>query len=742
MPMSNNQGPGTQAGTNVQAINQDASQAYASPQSYSAGPLGTPSPSNGAFSPGPEGSPNEEQLESPDEEAQEQKSPIRELLEATNIAEHLSDEKLNEIGSDAYRGFMQDAETRKHWDENVDEWTKLAIQTRENKSYPWPKASNIKYPLLSTAAMQFAARAYPSLIPNDGQVVKSQVIGKDPTGSKQMKAQRTSIYMSYQLMHEMTGWEEDMDKLLIMLPVVGTIFKKTYWDNLTKKNCSKLVMPKNLLVNYWTKRLDDAERVSEIIEMSPRLLKERQLGKVFLNVDLGRAPMPSTLTGPIPSQDTTTPYTIIEQHTFLDLDDDGYEEPYIVTFHKESHKVLRITARFDELGLQVDEKGKVIRIEPIQYYTKFGFIPNPDGSFYDIGFGVLLGPINDSVNTLINQLVDSGSLNNLQSGFIGKGLRIKMGESRFQPGEWKAVNATADDLKKQIFPLPTKEPSSVLFQLMGSLITSGKELASVAEIFVGKMPGQNTPATTTMATIEQGMKVFTAVYKRTYRSLAEEYKKLYRLNEVYLDPQTYSEVLDTTVDPSDFKAVGYDVCPGADPSAISQTERLLKAQGLVEMLPMGVLDPLKVVQRVLEAQEQPNWQELIHQETQQTGAPAQAPDPKAQELQMKMQAEAHKGELQQQQMAFSQNLQQHDQQFKQTMAAQSQAHDIQMKEMESKLNTSAQEHQILSKMVQAHQQVLQTQVQHVQKTAHAEQTHQQKMHHAAQVAASKPKTKS
>lgn len=739
--MSNNQGPGIPGGAPQPGINQDTSQAYASPQSYAGGPLGTPSPSNGAFSPGPEGSAQEEQQESPDEEAQEQKSPIRELLEATNIAEHLSDDKLHTIGADAYRGFMQDAETRKSWDENVDEWTKLAIQTREAKSYPWPKASNIKYPLLSTAAMQFAARAYPSLIPNDGKVVKSQVIGKDPTGSKQQKAERTSIYMSYQLMHEMSGWEEDMDKLLIMLPVVGTIFKKTYWDGLTKKNCSKLVMPKNLLVNYWTKRLNDAERVSEIIEMSPRLLKERQLAKVFLDVDLGRAPMPDRKEA-IPAQDSTTPYTIIEQHTFLDLDEDGYEEPYIVTFHKESHKVLRITARFDELGLLTDDKGKVVRIEPIQYYTKFGFIPNPDGSFYDIGFGVLLGPINDSVNTLINQLVDSGSLNNLQSGFIGKGLRIKMGESRFQPGEWKAVNATADDLKKQIFPLPTKEPSHVLFELMGSLITSGKELASVAEIFVGKMPGQNTPATTTMATIEQGMKVFTAVYKRTYRSLAEEYKKLYRLNEVYLDPQTYSEVLDTTVDPGDFKAVGYDICPGADPSAISQTERLLKAQGLVEMLPMGVLDPLKVVQRVLEAQEQPNWQELIHQETQQTGAPAQAPDPKAQELQMKMQAEAHKGELQQQQMAFSQNLQQHDQQFKQTMAAQSQAHDIQMKEMESKLNTSAQEHQILSKMVQAHHDVLQTQVQHVQKTVHAEQTHQQKMHHAAQAAASKPKTKS
>lgn len=420
----------------------------------------------------------------------------------------------------------------------------------------------------------------------------------------------------------------------------------------------------------------------------------------------------------------------MEQHTFLDLDDDEYDEPYVVTFHKESGTVLRITARFDELGLHTDEHGDVLRIEPIQYYTKFGFIPNPDGSFYDIGFGTLLGPINDSVNTLINQLVDAGSLSNLQSGFIGKGLRLKLGESRFQPGEWKAVNATADDLKKQIFPLPVKEPSDVLFKLMGSLITSAKELASIAEIFVGKMPGQNTPATTTMATVEQGMKVFTAVYKRIYRSLTQEYKKLYRLNEVYLNPQTYVEVLDANVNPDDFKSIGYSISPGADPSAISQTEKLLKAQGLVEMLPLGVLDPLVVAKRLLEAQEQPNVQELFHQQVQQTGQPQQAPDPKAQELQMKMQADAHKAQLDQQGLEFKSQLQQRDQQFSQAMQQQAQNHDIQMKQMDIQLKAAAQEHLTKSKMVQNN-------AQHAQTVVHAEQKHQQKMSHADQQARAK-----
>ena len=722
--MNPNQQPG-QLLPNAAGTDPNLMQAMASPQVYQDAPMDAPLPSNGQYSPGvdvPEGTP------SPDSQP-----PIRALLEAANIAEKLDEDKLQEIGAMCKRGFDQDCESRKEWENNIDEWTKLAIQTKEEKTYPWPKASNIKYPLLSTAAMQFAARAYPSLVPSDGKVVKSQVIGKDPTGEKQRRAEHTSIFVSYQLMHEMENWEEDMDKLLIMLPVVGTMFKKTYWDKLTEQNCSKLVMPKNIVVNYWTKCLETAERVSEIIEMSQRLYKERVNAELFLDVDLGRPQMPEGAVN-APSNDQTTPYTFVEQHTFLDLDDDGYEEPYIVTFHKESGKVVRITARFDELGLVTNAKGDVVRIEPIQYYTKFGFIPNPDGSFYDIGFGVLLGPINDSVNTLINQLVDAGSLSNLQSGFIGKGLRLKMGESRFQPGEWKAVNATADDLKKQILPLPTKEPSNVLFQLMGSLISSGKELASVAEIFVGKMPGQNTPATTTMATIEQGMKVFTAVYKRLYRSLAKEYKKLYRLNEVYLNPQTYVEVLDANVNPQDFKSIGYDICPGADPSAISQTEKLLKAQGLAELLPMGVLNPLKVVMRILEAQEQPNIQELIPPEVAQTGQPPQQPDPKAQELEMKMQMEGKKAEMKQQELEFKSQLQQRDQEFKQSMEAQRQQFDLQMKAAEAKLNLAIKEHDTRSKMVQNSQQ-------HTQKVVHAEQSHNQKLQHAKEAAAAKPAAK-
>ena len=667
-------------------------------------------------------------VESPQEDVAEggQEESLRALLESTNIAEKLDKDKLQKIGRDAFEGYDQDKQSRSHWEKQVEEWTKLATQVREDKTFPWPRASNVKYPLLTTAAMQFAARAYPSLVPSDGKVVKSKVVGKDPTGEKYALADRVSTYMSYQLMHELVGWEEGMDKLLIMLPVVGTIFKKTYWDPVKKKVASDIILPKDLVVNYWDKSLKEAERISQVIEMSPRILKERQMSGVFLDEDLGSAPMPLEK-GNAPPHDETTPYTIIEQHTYLDLDDDDYPEPYIVTFHLESAKVLRIIARFDDTTMHYNDDGKLAKIEPIEYFTKFGFIPNPDGSFYDLGFGVLLGPINESVNTLINQLIDSGTINNLQSGFIGKGLKLRMGETRFLPGEWKAVNSTGDDLKKQIVPLPSKEPSNVLFQLMGSLISSGKELASVAEIFVGKMPGQNTPATTTMATIEQGMKVFTAVYKRIYRSLEEEFIKLFELNSTYLNPNTYQEVLGITVGPQDFTAKQYKICPGADPTAVSQTEKLLKAQGLQEMLPMGVLDPVKVALRMLEAQEQPNIQDLLNPQVAQTGQLPQQPNPKVMESQAKVEAIQQAAAIKAQQAQFDSELKARDAKFQLMMKAAAADQDARHKEILAHLNTAIQTHT-------ANMQVAADKQKFIQDTMHKEVAHRQDVTHKERMA--------
>jgi chaperonin GroES len=574
---------------------------------------------------------------------QEEESNVDPVAQNENMVSKFSEEQLRELSVQCKRGFEIDCNSRGMWETQLEQWQALANQARDNKSWPWANASNIKYPLIATAAMQFAARAYPSLVPSNGKIVKSQVVGKDRDGSKYDRAERVSTYMSYQIFHEMDDWEEDMDRLLMMLAVSGTMFKKTWYDKSMDLIRSKVILPKNLVVNYWTKSLNECERISEVIMMSPRILEEKQRQKVFTDIDLGPAPIPDN-TPSDAAQDDTIPYCLVEQHTFFDRDGDGYQEPYIVTFHKETGKILRIGLRYYLDDVEMDGT-KIVKIKPIQMYTKFGFVPNPDGSFYDIAFGVLLGPLNESVNTIVNQLVDAGTLNNLQSGFIGKGLKLRAGDTIMKPGEWKPVPVGGDDLRKQIVPLPAKEPSTVLLTLMGSLITSGKELASVAEIFVGKMPGQNTPATTTMASIEQGMKVFTAVYKRLYRSLQQEFAKIFDLNKIYMDPNHYVKVIEDTVGPEDFNRGDCDIFPGADPTAVSQTEKLLKAQGLIELLPMvpGMLDPVEVFSRVLEAQEQPNWQKLFSQEIQESGQlPPPPPDPKVMAIQAKAEADQRK----------------------------------------------------------------------------------------------------
>lgn len=238
--------------------------------------------------------------------------------------------------------------------------------------------------------------------------------------------------------------------------------KKTFFSKVENRICSYLINPKNLVVNYWARCLDNAERVSEIIEMSQRVYKERVKQGLFLDVSLD-APTQDPLLNRANENvdmidDKSIPYLFIEQHSYLDLDDDGFMEPYIITFERKSGTVVRITPRFKHDEIETNEKGKIISIKPTQYYTKFSFVPNPDGSFYDLGFGLLLGPLNESVNSIINQLIDAGTLSNMQSGFIGKGLRIKMGDTRFMPGEWKPVNATADDLKKTDCSITSKRP--------------------------------------------------------------------------------------------------------------------------------------------------------------------------------------------------------------------------------------------------------------------------------------------
>lgn len=583
------------------------------------------------------------------------KDELQKQVESLNIADQYED-YLPEIGKKLCQWYDEDEDSRIDWLKQATKSLKLALQVVERKSFPWPDAANVKYPLLTTAAMQFAARAYPALVPGPN-IITGQVIGRDQDGTKAQAAKRVGAHMSWQVFNEMPDWEEDMDKLCLMLPILGCVFKKTYYDPLEKVNCSDLILPQDFVIDYYAKSVEKANRKFHVIYRNKNQITERVRKELYRECDLGEPianAQPDDNKEKLnhlqePQISPATPYKLLEAHCWWDLDDDGYDEPYIVTVHYDTQQVLRIIPRFEMSGVEFTKDGDVARIKPIEYFTKFGFIPNPDGSIYDLGFGLLLGGINETVNTVTNQLLDSGTVNNLQSGFLGRGIRIKSGNSRFTPGEWKPVEFNGDDMRKHILPLPTKEPSETLFKLLETLVTSGKELSSIAEIMVGKMPGQNTPATTTMATIEQGLKVFTAIHKRLYRALNNEYKKLYRLNSIHMEDKIYFTI-NEPAGPSSKEVYKEDysmelsVKPNSDPNVVSQSQKLMKVQAYGPLLQLGSINTQEYTKRFLEACDEDNIEALMKPNPQQ-----QSPEEQQAQMEMKQQAEMHQSKMEENQ---------------------------------------------------------------------------------------------
>ena len=510
-----------------------------------------------------------------------------------NIAEALDQEVLNKIGETVYKDFVTDLTSRSEWEKRTEQSMKLALQVAEAKSFPWPNSSNVKFPLVTIAALQYHARSYPVLV--DSQTpVNCRVIGSDSDGSKEKRAERVSQHMSYQILEEDENWEAEMDRVLITQPIIGCAFKKSYFDPILGHNVSENILAKDFVVNYWTKHLDTAPRITQIQYFSQNDIYERVARGLFSEmIDDVPATVPQNgltlaqgkaqgITAP-EATDDSTPFEILEQHRYIDFDGDGYAEPYIVFVRRDNKQVLRIVARYFDTSIERDTNGRVLRITPENYYTKFPFIPSPDGGFYDLGFGVLLGPLNESIDTLLNQLVDAGTLANTAGGFIARGIKIRGGNMGFAPMEWKHVDSTGDDLRKGILPLPVREPSQVLFTLLSLLINYGERIGGSVDILTGQNPGQNTAATTVNTMAEQGMKIFSGIFKRSYRSLKDEFKKLYRLNQLYLTGITEynSDKGNNFIDADDYLGPLSDVRPSADPNIVSDTQRVQQAQAML-----------------------------------------------------------------------------------------------------------------------------------------------------------------
>ena len=588
---------------------------------------------------------------------------IDDLAYATNIATMLSNDDLKTIGMQIVRDFDNDLQSRSSWEKRTEASLKLALQVAENKNFPWPNASNVKFPLITIAALQYHARSYPVLI-DSNLPVKCRVVGDDKDGLRAMRSTRVEQHMSYQILEEDEDWESEMDKVLITQPIVGCAFKKSYFDPIRKHNVSENVLAKDLVVNYWAKSLETANRVTHVLQMSKNEIYERVARGLWLDVSEGRPQQSSSaamssglqiaqdkaqgLTAP-ESNDSSTPVEILEQHCHIDFDGDGYAEPYIVYVRRDNKKVARIVARYTKQDIEFNKDDVVLSIKADQYFTKFPFIPSPDGGFYDLGFGVLLGPLNESINTILNQLVDAGTMANTAGGFLSRGIKLRGGNYTFNPMEWKHVDTTGDDLRKGIVPLPVREPSQVLFTLLNLLINYGERIGGAVDILTGQNPGQNTPAETTRTMAEQGMKIFNGIFKRTHRSLKQEFRKLYRLNQIFVTENTqYVSNAESKgiVLVTDYDGPVTDVMPTADPSITSDSQRMQQAVAIASRVAAtpGLYNRYEVEQTFLKAIKVNNIEKLLPDPKGPNAIPPM-PNPKLQIEEMRMKSKQAESEL-------------------------------------------------------------------------------------------------
>lgn len=464
-----------------------------------------------------------------------------------NIVPQLTDEKLSEISHKVIEEYDIDKRSREEWETLIEAAMKLAMLVSEEKTYPWNGAANIKYPLLTVAALQFNARAYPAIVQGN-RVVKCTTWGRDPQGQKAARGDRVSEFMSYQLLAQQPEWEEDTDRMLVILPIVGCAFRKVYYDPSVKRNVTRLVTADKFVVNYFARSLPDVPRTTEQMPLYPYEIQERIRSGRFIDFDYLGAPAnttekPKAEQKASNDQDPDSPHLFLEQHRLLDLDEDGYTEPYIVTVHHSTQKVCRIVANFSEDTISFADDGSVAAVRKQQYYVKYQFMPSPDGGFYGMGFGWLTKDLSEAINTLNNQMLDAGHLSVVQGGLVSGQLGIKEKKITLAPGEWRVIT-TSVPMNQAVYPINYPGPSAVLFNLLGLMVDAGKDITGVKDVLTGEGMGKNASPTTTMALIEQGLQQFTAIYKRIHRSLKAELGILAGLNKKWVDPQVYAEFFD------------------------------------------------------------------------------------------------------------------------------------------------------------------------------------------------------
>ncbi|MDC3098500.1 hypothetical protein OA493_02010 [Gammaproteobacteria bacterium] len=508
-----------------------------------------------------------------------------------NLAEFLSETELNKIAKDLVAGIDADRSSREDWEKTYKDGLKyLGMKFDEDRSEPFEGASGVIHPLLGEAVTTFQAQAYKELLPAGGPV-KTQVLGNYDSNAE-LQAQRVKEFMNYQIVHKMEEYDQELDQLLFYLPLAGSAFKKIYYDESLGRAVSKFVAPEDLLVPYYTTDLESCNRITNIVKISENEVKKLQNTGFYrdIKVELGDdAEQANTvneeieeLTGMQSSYDDSEVAILYEIHTNLDLA--GFEDvdangptgiklPYIVTIDSNSNQVLSIRRNFKEND---PLKNKV------EYFVHFKFLPGL--GFYGFGLTHMIGGLSKASTSIMRQLIDAGTLANLPAGFKTRGIRIRDEDTPLQPGEFRDVDAPGGSLRESIQPLPFKEPSSTLLNLLGILVDSGKTFASIAEINTGQGNPQ-APVGTTMALLERSTKVLSAIHKRLHNAQRKEFKILSNVFQEYL-PNEFPYMTpdgNQEVGAADFNT-RVDIIPVSNPDIFSTAQRIAMAQEMMQLV--------------------------------------------------------------------------------------------------------------------------------------------------------------
>ena len=504
----------------------------------------------------------------------------------SNLAEYIDEKDLQDMSSDLVGDYKEDNSSREEWYDAYAKGLKLLGFKYEDRSQPFQGASGVTHPLLSETVTQFQAQAYKELLPANGPV-RVQMIGKsDP--QKEQQAQRVQEFMNYQVMHVMEDFDPDLDQMLFYLPLSGSSFKKVYYDSTMGRAVSKFIPSEELIVPYTATDLGTAERITHVLKRTENDIRKLQVTGFYRDVDLEEYEDSETSsiqtevnrldgvreTGPY-KNDT---YTLLEMHVDLDVpgfeDPDGIKLPYIVTIDEGSGNILSVYRNYDEQDPLKKKK---------QYFVHYKFLPGL--GFYGYGLIHMLGGLSRTATAALRQLLDAGTLANLPAGFKARGLRIADDDSPIQPGEFRDVDAPSGDLRAGLMPLPYKGADQTLFQLLGFVVQAGQRFASIADQKIGDSVAANAPVGTTMALIERGSRVMSAIHKRLHYAQKTEFNLLAKVFKEFL-PQRYPYDVGSGAVPS-VKSTDFDervdIMPVSDPNIFSMSQRVTLAQTQLQM---------------------------------------------------------------------------------------------------------------------------------------------------------------